>query len=336
MTEDAAAGESPSVTQPAVYTDASGFPPLGEAPQRGVTREDLFSVLGSLGAVLTAVTAVMFYFGWRRSDVQASEMSIDVSLFGFTSQDYVLRSISALYIPLLLIAALGLGWLWIHSQVLHLLRSDVMAEGPRREAAATWSRRAAVICGAVAAACVLFAMLAGLTAPPTPVAWLANELRARQWAVPMVLVVATLGSAYAWWFHRQLRPTRSGDRSLWRTILSVVLVTGTVSLGVFWMLEEYASAVGRGYARQLAANVDALARTVVISPYPLGIEAPGVTEEVLAVDDAGTATLYRTTGLRLLARSGGKVILLHEGWTPASGTVVVVADSEALTWQFSR
>ena len=66
--------------------------------------------LGALGAILTLVTAVMFYFGWRRSDVQAREMSIDVSLFGFSSQDYVLRSISALYLPLLVIFGLGLAW----------------------------------------------------------------------------------------------------------------------------------------------------------------------------------------------------------------------------------
>ena len=71
-------------------------------PPRGLTRQDVFSALGALGAILTLVTAVLFYFGWRRSDVQAREMSIDVSLFGYSSQDYVLRSISSLYLPLLM------------------------------------------------------------------------------------------------------------------------------------------------------------------------------------------------------------------------------------------
>jgi hypothetical protein len=45
---------------------------------------------------------------------------------------------------------------------------------------------------------------------------------------------------------------------------------------------------------------------------------------------------YRTTGLRLLARSGGKVILVHDGWSPRSGTVIVLADRDDLSWQFSR
>lgn len=323
-------GDAPSEPAP-----SGDVPPSELVPPRGVTREDVFSLLGTLGAVLTAVTAVMFYFGWQRSAVQAREMSIDVSLFGFTSQDYILRSISALYIPLLVIAALGLGWLWVHSRVLSLLRSETLVSGGRREAAARWARRIAVASGAVAAACVLFALLAGSTAPPAPVIWLATQLRARQWVVPLVLVTATLVAAYAWWFYRRLRPAPSADRSLWQSILPAVLVAGIVTLGVFWMLEEYASAVGRGYARQLGANVGALARAVVVSPHPLGIDAPNVQEEVIADDGAGQ-TLYRTTGLRLLARSGGKVILVHDGWAPGVGTVVVLADSEALTWQFSR
>ncbi len=45
----------------------------------------------------------------------------------------------------------------------------------------------------------------------------------------------------------------------------------------------------------------------------LGIQAPGVREERLDVGpDAGRETLrYRTTGLRFLVRSGGRMFLLH-------------------------
>lgn len=331
MTEDVPA--EPGIPEPEHLETAPADPTHAVPPPRGVTREDVFSLLGTLGAVLTAVTAVMFYFGWQRSAVQAREMSIDVSLFGFTSQDYILRSISALYIPLLVIAALVLGWLWVHARVVGFVRSAALADPTRRDRAARWSRYLAVGFGAVAVACVLFALLAGSTAPPAPVVWLATQLRARQWVVPMVLVVATLTSAYAWWFHRRLRPPERIERTLWPSLLATVLVAGTVTLGVFWMLEEYASAVGRGYARQLGASVGSLARAVVISPYPLGVDAPNVQEEIL---DDGATPLYRTTGLRLLARSGGKVILVHDGWAPGVGTVVVLPDSEALTWQFSR
>ena len=40
--------------------------------------------------------------------------------------------------------------------------------------------------------------------------------------------------------------------------------------------------------------------------------------------------------LRLLARSGDKVLLVHDGWSPRTGTVIVLSDSDELAWEFSR
>jgi hypothetical protein len=303
---------------------------------RGLTRQDVFSLLGALGGVLTLITAVLFYFGWRRSDVQARAMNIDVSLFGFSTQDYVLRSISALYLPLLVVLSLGLGWLWVHLLVVRLLRSDVLTSRERRTAAAAWTLWIAIAGVTLAVGCLLFALAVGTRSPPPLIAWLANRLQTRQWVVPLVLVVATLIASYAWWIHRQMQPNRVGEpRHPWQMVLPAGLVAGTVVLGAFWMLEEYAAAVGRGYALQLSQGVDRLARTVVISPTPLGIVAPGVTEERLGRADSPDVR-YRTIGLRLLARSGDKILLVHDGWAPGKGTVIVLPDSDDLAWQFSR
>ena len=322
------------MTEPAVGATpvAAASPP----PPRGVSRQDIFSALGGLGAVLTLVTAVLFYFGWRRSDVQAGAMSIDVSLFGFSTQDYVLRSISSLYLPLLVILGLGLVWLWLHLQLGRVLQSDTVGVGRRREMAATWTGRVAMALAVIAAACVLFALAAGMRSPPLGIGRLARGLANDQWVVPLVLVVATVTSAYLWWIHRQLRPARvAATLPLWQTLLPAAMVAGIVLLGTFWMLEEYASAVGRGRAEEVARNVNRLPRTVVLSPTPLGIKAPGVREERIGA--AGSPDVrYRTTGLRLLARSGGKVLLVHNGWSLRTGTVIVLPDADDLGWEFSR
>jgi hypothetical protein len=66
--------------------------------------------------------AVMFYFGWRRSALQAADMGIDESLFGFTAQDYVLRSITSLYPLLLVTAALAFARWWLHRKVVRTVR----------------------------------------------------------------------------------------------------------------------------------------------------------------------------------------------------------------------
>jgi hypothetical protein len=310
--------------------------PPGEPP-RGLTRQDIFSVLGALGAIITLVTAIMFYFGWRRSDVQARVMGIDVSLFGYSSQDYVLRSLSSLYLPLIVLSGMALGWLRLHQRVVRVVSSPGGMSERRRLAARSWTSGVAVGAAAVAASGVLFTLLAGLTSPPIGVRWLATRLQGSQWVVPLVIVVATLTAAYVGWIHRRLQPVQDTwpRLPLWQTLLPAVLVGGTVVLSTFWLLEEYASAVGRGYAQQLANTVDRLSRTVVISPRPLGIVAPGVHEERLGAPDS-PAVLYRTTGLRLLARSGGKVLLVHDGWNPSTGTVIVLPDSDDLRWEFSH
>jgi hypothetical protein len=248
-------------------------------PPQGLTRQDIFSVLGALGAIVTLVTAVMFYFGWRRADVQAEAMSIDVSLFGFSTQDYVLRSVSSLYLPLFVVMGVGLAWVWLHSQLLRVLRSDLLTSRERRAAALAWTRGIAVASVVLATACLLFWLAVGMPVPPRMVAWLAVRLQYRHWVVPLVLIISTLTAAYALWIRRRLQPRHhSQARHVWEALLSPVLIAGIVVLGTLWMLEEYATAVGRGYALKFATIVRDLPRTVVISPAPLGVRAPGVKE----------------------------------------------------------
>lgn len=302
-------------------------------PSGGLSRDDVFRVLGALGAILTLVTAVLFYFGWRRSEAQSRVMGIDVSLFGFTSQDYVLRSISSLYLPLLLMAALGLVWVRLHGLLSGWLTRLAASPAPaQRDVVLGWARWVSVGAAVVGAGCLLFTLAAGSTDRQAVVDWLAQQLSTARWVIPLLLLVCVVVIAYCGWIRRVLTPERVERRSPWGSVLSGALAGVIVILSMFWILEEYAASVGRGYAQQLVESVDQLPRATVTSPAPLGIEAPGVTEE--KVDDGVVS--YRTTGLRLLARSGSKILLVHDAWQPRSGVVVVLPDSDSFSWQFSR
>ena len=50
----------------------------------------------------------------------------------------------------------------------------------------------------------------------------------------------------------------------------------------------------------------------------------------------GSKSLYRTTGLRLLGESGGRLFLLNDGWSRRSGSIVVLEDDKSVRWQFAR
>jgi hypothetical protein len=308
---------------------------VSEQPERrgGLSRDDVFRVLGALGAILTLVTAVLFYFGWRRSEAQSRVMGIDVSLFGFTSQDYVLRSISSLYLPLLVLAGLGLLWVRLHARA--AAWASQRAEGPAEwsESVLRWAHATSLAAGVIGVGCLLFTLAAGSSEPPAWVGWLERQLSRAQWVVPLALLVCVVVVAYCGWVRRVLAPTSVPRSAPWVSILSGAFAAVIVVLCAFWILEEYAAAVGRGYAQQLVADVEQLPRATVTSSAPLGIQAPGVTQA--EIDDHGVTT-YRTTGLRLLARSGSKVLLVHDGWQPRSGVVVVLPDSDSYSWQFSR
>src|SRR5258705_9424771 len=63
------------------------------------------------------ITALMFGFAWARSNAQSQWMGIAVGVFHLSAQDYVLRSISTLFLPLLVAAAMGIGWLELHRRI---------------------------------------------------------------------------------------------------------------------------------------------------------------------------------------------------------------------------
>ncbi len=319
MTSDPAAeGEvaAPAAAEPTPDAHA-GTPDEAPAPW---TASSILSAVTKFGPPITIVTALMLYFGWARADAQSKAMGIDVSMFGYTTQDYVLRSLSTLYLPLLALAGLGLAWLSLHRRVAALAAEPGSRHQVRRAA------RGAIVAGVVVA---LLALLSG---------W----LQPNRWmlAVPLTLAagvaVAAYGSHVVGLTTDQVdgrRPAGTGERTL-----RAVLVTGVLSLAMFWELSSYAGVVGRGYAERLAQTINSLPRVTVTSPDPLGVQAPGVSEQAvtLPVADGKGTVRYRTTGLRLLVSSGGRVFLLNDGWRPGTGVVVVLPDDPQLHWQLAR
>lgn len=309
LAPSADAGEQDASVAPRSSGLASGESPLRSA----------LSVLTTLGPPLTIATALMFYFGWARSDTQARYMGLDVSLFGYSTQDYVLRSITTLYIPLLVTVSFALGWLTVHRRIVWAL------DRPTSRPTLRTAGRAALGVGLlVTAGAVLVATLDRSVAPLV---------------VPLAMAGGAAAAAYGGWLAGAAddAPTSRPVVPPWQRALRTLLIGGVITLALFWELSTYAGVVGRGYGLQIARSVPTLPRAIAYSAAPLGIQAPGVQEERINVGpDAKDALRYRTMGLRFLVRSGGRMFLLHDGWTPQRGTVIVLPDNEQVRWQFSR
>ena len=68
----------------------------------------------SIVAPTTLVVALLYYFGWARTSAEAHALGLDDSLFGYSTQDYILRSISSMYWPLFVGAGAVLVGLFVH------------------------------------------------------------------------------------------------------------------------------------------------------------------------------------------------------------------------------
>jgi hypothetical protein len=284
---------------------------------RTVSARGALELVGLVVAPTTLVTALAFYFGWVLTYSRASYFGIDSSALGFSTQDYVLRSADALFVPLGAAIVLALGIVWLHGNVTRQLGD----RGRRRRLRV--AARAAVVAGAVLFALGIISVFEPLSFSPH---YLFPSASPGIGIALLAYALHLLGRIDA---AEQPRIPPAADN---RNRVAVMLVALLIVLSAFWTASTYADALGRGRAARLAAALSARPHVTVFAPKRLSIDAGGVTERRLTGDDL--AYRYRYSGLRLLIRSGGKYFLLPDRWTRSSGAAIVLADSPDYRFEF--
>jgi hypothetical protein len=263
------------------------------APTRG--ENTLFENLAKIVAPTTLVTALVFYFGVKREQSLVLYFGIDPSVLGLSMQDYLYRSVDVL-VPLLLLAAL-IGLIGLQ---LHLLVSRQLDRRQGRKMLGLVARLMAVVgTGGVA----LGAMALFRSLPFVP-----------DFLFPP-LSLALGASLLAYGVHLNRRIGTIEGRSASKTREERWLATGTttflgllVAVGLFWAAADFADALGRGRAQQLAGRLHQLSSVIVYSDKQLHFgEAHGVQEE--ALERVNDNVRFRYGNLRLLLRSGDKYFL---------------------------
>ena len=75
----------------------------------------LLSVLAAVIAPATLITALAYYFGYRRERAFAGFFGIDVSALGFSTNDYVLRSVDSLFVPVSVVLLVAFAAVFLHA-----------------------------------------------------------------------------------------------------------------------------------------------------------------------------------------------------------------------------
>jgi hypothetical protein len=275
----------------------------------------LASVLGAAAAPPALVLALAYYFAVRRQEALALHFGLDTSVLGYSTRDYLLRGGDTFFLLLLFASLTALAAIAGHVAL-------------TRHALPSWSpaslRATSLALKVVGAVLLIIGIVAVFE--PLPLNVVLGSLSLGVGIVLLAYGIYFEGKARgAGFFHR---PGREGPDLL--LVATVALIGVVVFLSIFWATKELAQALGRGQARQLERSLSARPGAIVYSERRLYL--PGVSESELS----GDGYRYRYAGLRLLVRSAGKYLLIPEGWSRASGVVILLNDDDSIRVEFTR
>jgi hypothetical protein len=295
--------------------------PEPAAPRDGASpdRASLLTVRGALerlSAVIappTLVVALAFWFGWTLTNARSAYFGIDVSVLGYSTTDYILRSADAAFVPIAITLLVAAGAVALHGLVRRAASGQPGRNMVRRGAAV------GLMLGGALAFLGAWGML-----KPLPIA--TNYL-----VPPVILGSGPALAAYSAWALRHLGAPRRGDGATgipaWeRGGYAIALMIAV--LAVFWASSLYAAALGRGRAEVLAESLASRPAVTVFSQRSLGIDAAGVV--VTKITDPAAEYRYRYSGLRLLVHSANKYFLVNDGWSRARGVTIVLDDTAGI------
>ncbi|GAB2965355.1 hypothetical protein LWP59_23275 [Amycolatopsis acidiphila] len=218
---------------------------------------------GALVAPGTALVALLYYFGWLRVFWFCNYFGVNSTVLGFTTEDYLMRNVDGLFVPLAVVATITLLVAWSRYLV-----GPVLA---RRPAARLLAAGIALVVGTAAATAgflAVFGLRLGLSVGPLCLA-----------AGVLLLALAS-----------RLQRTGGTTRVQWALLAEWAGIFAVVCICAFWAVADYASAVGTGRAQQVEAELAGYPGVTVHSAKSLGLAGPASTARRAPSPTAPTTT----------------------------------------------
>ncbi|MGQ0717996.1 MAG: hypothetical protein ACT4NP_11940 [Pseudonocardiales bacterium] len=292
----------------------------GRVPNRKAQRAvaDPFGALAIAGTITSQtalITGLLYYFGWVRAQATLAYFGLDTSLVGFSTTDYLLRSVNVAFAPFICVASGALLLLGLHRLVVQRMLNMIATSAARRTA--RWLVTAMSTLALALTAVVIFRMLF-----PDQVAWPSGL------ASPLLLVgsVGLLGYVA---HLRSTHPEKLITTPASHTRIQALVLLAIGLLGALWAVSLYADQVGRQVATDIVADLpDGRPAVVIYSAERIALDGDGV--EVAEITQPGSRYRYQYSGIRLFLRSGDKYLLLPVGWQRGHDRIFVVPDDDSI------
>jgi hypothetical protein len=287
--------------------------------QQGAVSAGALATILAFASQTVLITALLYYFGWVRTQADFGYFGVDTSLLGYTTADYLLRSVDSAFPPLAVLALVALLLLSFHRWV--VVRAVAAPVNTLIGKVLIVFVSTAPLFGVTLAAVVLARLLF-----PDKIGWpLGLAL-----SIMLISAVGVLGYSQ---HLRSLRLAALGRRpedrhgSSQTRAGAVVLVTLGL-LGVLWWLALYATQVGERIAVDSVEALQDQPEIIIYSSDRIALAGPGIVVD--EIQQAGSKYRYRYGGLRLLVQAGGKYILIPVGWQKGRDSVFLVQGNDAI------
>jgi hypothetical protein len=264
--------------------------------------------VSALVAPATLLTGIAFYFGWARVDAFDEYFGLDPSAVGYSTRDYVLNSLNALFLPVVVVLTALLALALVHAYV-----TDAHRTGRRSPKTLHRLSEVALTVGAALLVVGAFGVFDVFT---FQMPYLISTL----FPAAGVLLIAHAVD---------LRERLRGDPPL--STAGRVLVGLFVAVCLFWATGLYARTVGRNEAASVARHLDELPGVAIASTSDLDLPTGGPRTP----SPAGGGTTYVYGRLRLLALANGTMFLLPSKWTPSHGGLFAVPQVPSMRVAFT-
>jgi hypothetical protein len=320
----------------------------------------LAKVLGQVAAPATAIGGLLYFFGYFHAFYYCDRFGVNSTILGISNRDYIIRSIDGLFIPLGVIAAVGLGLSWGYN----------VLPDPIRTFRPPWLIRLLAIVGVLIALNGLTRLLFAtplnrgfLVAPISVIVgvllvWAVAEVRiernqdlpdggesrcgrwtGRAWFRRRPAArhgkdrhQATLGEPHVEAVAHQVPPGRDvsedeaasqvgGLRKVFELTVIFVLIVGSL----FWIANDYSSAAGSTRAQEVEEQLPWMPTVVLFSDKDLHLEdSPGIRDVACSDPTGDSAYHHRYDGLVLILQTSENYVMVPRTWTSTAGHAIVL------------
>ncbi|MBF4481079.1 hypothetical protein [Rhodococcus rhodochrous] len=267
-------------------------------------------LLAGIVAPTTLLTGLCYYFGFVSARAYFAYFGVDTGAFGFTTADYVLRSVSVLHPALVSFLAVACVAFWVRTYGLRLVRRGRQRRVVRH---AGWS---AIGVGVLLVALSVSAVMVPRFSPVRSATLVPILL-----AVGAVLIIVGVGIRSALGTDG-VSTVSAAERSTW-LFAGIALV-----LALFWCTNIFATEYGRGQAQNVASELWDKETVVILDTADLLYAPANLVHETVLDPSSEERFGYRYQCLRTLLVGQHYWVLLPARWTTQYGYVLVLPVDE--------